>query len=101
MESRTINLFYDSVDGCKNVKCDDLYQILKKKLEFHALIKDETMMIFTGEFNALDTSVLQATAKTCIKLCLCLLLFRKQVKLSVTAYSSAYIVLNLIITPIL
>ena len=59
-----------------------LYQILNKEFEFHSLIKDETMKIFAGELNALVTYVLQATVKTFIKLCLCLLVFRKQVKLS-------------------
>ena len=66
-----------------------LYQILNKKFENHALIKDETRKIFTNELNPLATSVLQATPKTCIKLCLCLLVLRKQVTLSATAYNAA------------
>jgi hypothetical protein len=66
-----------------------LYQILNRTFAFHALIKEETRKIFTGELNALATTVLQATAKTFVILCFYLLLLTRQVTLSATTCNSA------------
>jgi hypothetical protein len=66
-----------------------LYQILKRKFAFHALIKEKRRKIFTGELNVLATTVLQTTAKNCIILCLYLLFLTRQVTLSATTCTSA------------
>jgi hypothetical protein len=66
-----------------------LYRISNRKFEFHALIKEKTRKFGTGALNALASRVLHATAKTWIKLCLCLLLLKKRVTHSATACNAA------------